>query len=238
VDPIANAYDALARVYDELTFDHDYDAWTLALEQLAGRHGMQGRRLLDLACGTGKSFMPFAQRGYAVTACDISTGMLERAGRKASGHGVRLLEADMRALPDLGEFDLVTCLDDAVNYLADEAELTAAFTGAARSLAPGGVFVFDVNTLGVYRSLFATDRSPSRRSAASPTGRGCASPADTTSATTPTTRSGARSARPDCAATPRTDLLQTASCTPRSTSSSTPSGCTWRQPSPPHDEGR
>lgn len=157
MDPIANAYDALARVYDELTFDHDYDAWTRTLEELATRHGMHGRRVLDLACGTGKSFLPFARRGYAVTACDISAGMLEHAERKAAGHRVHLLEADMRDLPDLGEFDLVTCLDDAVNYLADEAELTAAFAGVARSLAPDGVFVFDVNTLGIYRSLFATD---------------------------------------------------------------------------------
>jgi SAM-dependent methyltransferase len=157
VDPTANAYDALACVYDELTFDHDYDAWTRTLEHLSVRHGLDGRRLLDLACGTGKSFLPFARRGYAVTGCDISAGMLEQARRKARGLDVRLLEADMRALPELGAFDLVTCLDDAINYLTDERELIATFKGVARSLAPGGLFVFDVNTLGIYRSLFATD---------------------------------------------------------------------------------
>jgi SAM-dependent methyltransferase len=154
VDPIANAYDSLAAVYDDLTHDHDYDAWTATLEQLASRHGLRGRRLLDLACGTGKSFLPFAARGFAVTACDISRGMLAQAGRKA-GPDVRLLEADMRRLPALGAFDLVTCLDDALNYLEDERELTDAFHGAARSLAPNGVFLFDLNTLGIYRSLFA-----------------------------------------------------------------------------------
>ncbi|MET0973947.1 MAG: class I SAM-dependent methyltransferase [Thermoleophilaceae bacterium] len=156
MDPIATAYDALARVYDDLTVDHDYDAWTRTLERLATDHGMRGRRLLDLACGTGKSFMPFALRGFEVTACDISPGMLERAATKAPP-GVRLLQADMRALPDGGHHDLVTCLDDAVNYLGDEGELTSAFGSVARSLAPGGVFLFDVNTLAVYRSLFATD---------------------------------------------------------------------------------
>lgn len=156
VDPIATAYDALARVYDELTVDHDYDAWTQTLERLATDHGLRGRRLLDLACGTGKSFMPFALRGFDVTACDISPGMLERAAAKAPV-GVTLVQADMRALPDLGRYDLVTCLDDAVNYLADEGELTSAFRSVARSLAPDGVFVFDVNTLAIYRSLFATD---------------------------------------------------------------------------------
>jgi SAM-dependent methyltransferase len=63
----------------------------------------------------------------------------------------------MRRLPSLGAHDLVTCLDDAINYLADQDDLRAAFDGVARSLAPGGVFVFDANTLGVYRTLFARD---------------------------------------------------------------------------------
>jgi SAM-dependent methyltransferase len=72
--------------------------------------------VLDVACGTGKSFRPLLRRGYEVTGCDISPPMLEQA--PAGAPGVRLVPADMRALPDLGAFDLVTCLDDALNYLA------------------------------------------------------------------------------------------------------------------------
>jgi SAM-dependent methyltransferase len=150
------SYDVLAGVYDGLTADHDYERWTATLEQLAERHGLRGRRLLDLACGTGKSFMPFLRRGFTVTACDVSSGMLAEARRKAGGRA-RLVHADMRRLPALGVHDLVTCLDDAINYLDGPRDLSAAFAGVARSLAPGGVFVFDANTLGVYRTLFARD---------------------------------------------------------------------------------
>jgi SAM-dependent methyltransferase len=62
----------------------------------------------------------------------------------------------MRSLPRLGAFDLVCCLDDAVNYLDSEEELVAAFASVRRNLAPGGVLVFDANTLMAYRSFFAT----------------------------------------------------------------------------------
>ena len=42
------------------------------------RHGFAGKRLLDLACGTGNSFVPFMGRGFRVTGCDASPAMLAR----------------------------------------------------------------------------------------------------------------------------------------------------------------
>jgi SAM-dependent methyltransferase len=148
------AYDALAPYYDAFTAHHDYEAWTRDLEALARRHGLTGRRLLDVACGTGKSFLPYLARGWRVVACDASAEMLARAAGKA-GQQAELHVADMRDLPRLGAFDLVTALDDAVNYLHDADELTAAFRGLARNLAPGGLALFDANTLAMYGSFFA-----------------------------------------------------------------------------------
>jgi SAM-dependent methyltransferase len=147
------AYDAMAVVYDRFTAHHRYDEWTAALEGLAREHGLRGDRLLDVACGTGKSFMPFLRRGYAVVACDLSQAMLELARAKA-GPGVPLHRRDMRELEALGSFDLVTCLCDSVNYLTGD--LTGLFAGVARNLAPDGVFVFDVNTLWCYRAFFGS----------------------------------------------------------------------------------
>ena len=149
------AYDAFAPYYDAFTAHHDYEAWTAALERLAVGAGLGGRRLLDLACGTGKSFLPFARRGYEVKACDVSPALLELARAKAPA-GARLHAADVRDLPELGRFDLVTWLDDAVNYLHGPAELDAAFAGVRRSLAPGGVLVLDANTLATFRRLYSS----------------------------------------------------------------------------------
>jgi SAM-dependent methyltransferase len=149
------AYDALAPVYDGLTAHHDHERWLGLLLELARSHGLAGRRVLDVACGTGKSFMPLVRRGFDVSACDISPAMVARARRRSRGLGVRVRVADMRRLPRLGEpADLVTCLDDAVNYLLDPPELQAALTGMRRNLRPGGLLVFDVNTLATYRAVF------------------------------------------------------------------------------------
>jgi hypothetical protein len=81
--------------------------------------------------------------------------MLAEAAR--SGPEARLVHADVRALPDLGRFDLVTCFDDALNYLVDEDELLAAFEGMRAGLAPEGIAIFDLNSLLAYRTTFASD---------------------------------------------------------------------------------
>jgi SAM-dependent methyltransferase len=149
------AYEALAPQYDLLTAHHDYEAWTRDLERLARSAGLAGRRLLDVACGTGKSFLPFLERGYDVVACDISPAMAALAAAK-TGDRARVEVHDMRALPRLGDFDLVLCLDDSVNYLLDRAELTAALRGMRANLVQGGVVVFDANCLSTYRGFFAS----------------------------------------------------------------------------------
>ncbi len=151
----AESYDELAPFYDAFTSHHDYEAWTLHLEAAALDAGLAGRRMLDIACGTGKSFLPFLERGYEVTGCDVSAEMLAEAARKAPE--VRLERCDMRDLPVLGRFDLVTCLDDSLNYLLSAEEVEAALRGLAANLAPGGVCVFDLNTLSAYRTTFAGD---------------------------------------------------------------------------------
>jgi SAM-dependent methyltransferase len=150
------AYDALASTYDSFTADYDYERWLTVLQGLATEHGAQGRRLLDVACGTGRSFEPMLRRGYEVMACDISPAMVERAVVRLEGSGGTAAVADMRRLPDWGAFDLVTCLDDAVNYLHMEVDLDAAFRSVARALRPGGFYLFDVNSLTTYRTVFSS----------------------------------------------------------------------------------
>jgi 2-polyprenyl-3-methyl-5-hydroxy-6-metoxy-1,4-benzoquinol methylase len=149
------AYDAFARHYDAFTAHHDYEAWTTTIEQLARRHGLHGTRLLDVACGTGKSLEPFVRRGYTAVGCDVSQPMLDVAAARLKAT-VRLEQHDLRDLPRLGAYDLVCCLDDVLNYLVTSDELSAALSGLAANLAPDGVLVFDVNSLRSYRTFFAS----------------------------------------------------------------------------------
>lgn len=145
-----------APFYDCLTAHHDYEDVADMVEELLHRHGRPGRRMLDLACGTGKSFLPFARRGYEVTASDISPEMLELARAKVNG-STELIEADMRSLPHLGEFDFVTCLDEPINYLLEPVEVARTFASVARNLRSGGLFLFDLNTLHLFRTSLARD---------------------------------------------------------------------------------
>ena len=148
------AYEAMAPVYDDFTAHHDYEGWLADLLEALERHGLPGKRLLDVGCGTGKSFMPMLPRGWEVTGCDISAAMLDRARRKAD-KPVRLEVADMLELPRFGEFDLVWAIDDAINYLLSTEELERALAGMRANLAPAGLLLFDVNELLAYRTFFA-----------------------------------------------------------------------------------
>lgn len=151
--PALGAYDALAPFYDRFTAHHDYELWTGGLLRLAYAHGLDGRRVLDAGCGTGKSFLPLLDRGFEVTACDQSPAMLDVAAAKAAGR-VTLHCCDLRALDPIGEFDLITCLDDVANYLTEPEDLAAGLAGLAANLRPGGLLVFDANTLATYRGFF------------------------------------------------------------------------------------
>lgn len=150
------AYEAIAPVYDDFTAHHEYDLWLGNLVPKLELDGLRGNRLLDVACGTGKSFIPMLEKGWEVTACDISPAMVELARGKV-GDAAELHVADMRSLPKFGEFDLVQCLDDAVNYLLSTKELEQALRHMRANLAPTGLLMFDVNTITAYRSFFAEE---------------------------------------------------------------------------------
>lgn len=151
----SSQYDAFAPYYDGFTASSDYELWTAEVLRAAEAHGLAGRALLDIGCGTGNSFLPFLRRDFLVTGCDNSSAMLAEAARKAPA--ATLVHADMRELTMLGRFDLVTCFDDSLNYLRDSGELLEALHGIAANLARRGVALFDLNTLRAYRTTFARD---------------------------------------------------------------------------------
>jgi len=157
----ARAYDAIAAVYDDFTFHHEYEQWTANLLTALRRHGLSGSRLLDVGCGTGKSFLPMLARGWRVTACDISAAMIARARAKV-GDETELHVADMRKLPTFGEFDLVWTLGDAINYLLDPAEVTEALIGMRANLTAGGLLLVGARPLGYYRDYFMNSQRVER----------------------------------------------------------------------------
>jgi len=157
-DAALQTYEALAPSYDAFTlgYGYQYETWTATLLARAEQEGLQGERLLDVACGTGFSFIPLLERGWQVTGCDLSPAMVEAARAKV-GDRAELLVADMRELPDLGEFDLIWSINSAMNYLLSTDELTATLSGMRRNLAPQGLVLFDLMSLKTARTFFVEE---------------------------------------------------------------------------------
>ncbi len=144
------AYEALAGLYDLLMDDIDYQQWADYLHKLLVSNHCPGMRLLDLGCGTGNITIPLAQKGYQVTAVDLSAEMLAQAKAKCAALGLNIdwQQQDMTQLhlEDGAEFDAVLATFDAVNYLTEPEALQDLLHTVNGLLAPGGLFVFDVQT--------------------------------------------------------------------------------------------
>ena len=146
---VSDSFGELARHYDELMSNVPYGMWVDYLEQLLEVHHGRGKRVLDLATGTGSVALLLAERGYEVTGVDLSAEMLAQAGRKAAERGLDItwLHQDVTQL-DLpaGQWDWACCLYDSLNYVIGEGGLERAFLGTSRALRMGGLFIFDLNT--------------------------------------------------------------------------------------------
>lgn len=118
----------IRRSWDEhaTRYDQWYETFEGAVEhyvdwELLKGHLPQNRdaRILDVAGGTGRITLPLAKRGYSVTLCDISPGMLDVARQKLSREGVlgkvEILECDARKLRFADEsFDFVLYWDGGI----------------------------------------------------------------------------------------------------------------------------
>lgn len=152
VDPAAATFAAFAPYYERFARDYRHDKWMRGVQQLALAHGLRGRDVLDVGCGTGKSLGPLLEDGYRVVGCDLSPEMLDVA--RELHPGVELHEADMRCLPRIGSFSWITCMNDALNFMLEDGDLAATFTSMAELLRAGGLITFDINSPGGHRRSF------------------------------------------------------------------------------------
>ena len=104
------------------------------------------KSVAELACGTGSLARLLAQRGYQVTAVDLSEDMLCVAQQKCAGLPVQFVHQDMSRLALAEPADAVICCLDSVNYVTKKGALQRAFGRVHRYLKPGGLFLFDAKT--------------------------------------------------------------------------------------------
>jgi SAM-dependent methyltransferase len=136
-----------AEMYDVFYADKPYGEEAAFVHELLQRHANAPvRRLLELACGTGRHALLFEERGYEVIALDTSEDMVAVARRRASsaGSGVDFRVADMRALNIEGPpFDAVVCLFDSIGYAQSNDAVDNVLAGVRKHLRPGGLFILE-----------------------------------------------------------------------------------------------
>ena len=146
-----SSYDFLAGCYDRLTYDVDYASWADYIQRHFEKQPLPGNTVLDLACGTGSLTYELARRGYEMIGVDLSPEMLSEAVEKQGADEniipPMFLCQSMDKLDLYGTIDACVCCLDSVNYVISPKQLQRAFERVHLFLMPGGLFLFDINTV-------------------------------------------------------------------------------------------
>lgn len=127
-----------------------------------GAAGGGGRRVLDLACGSGRLAIPLAEAGAKVTGGDLSSEMLQRAQLAARRRDVEveLVQLDMRDFNLKGQlFDTILVAMNSILHLHSLDDFRGFFQSVARHLTDNGRLIFDA----FVPSLALLNRGPDER---------------------------------------------------------------------------
>lgn len=146
------AYTGFAGVYDRFMDNVPYEAWCDYICNILASYDIRSGLVLDLGCGTGKMTRLLKNKGYDMIGVDMSGEMLEIA-REQEDEGILYLQQDMREFELYGTVAAVVCVCDSINYLLEPEELAQVFSLVNNYLDPGGIFIFDMNTVYKYRDV-------------------------------------------------------------------------------------
>ncbi|MCI8334340.1 MAG: class I SAM-dependent methyltransferase [Lachnospiraceae bacterium] len=149
------AYTGFAKVYDLFMDNIPYEEWSRRIVGILKQYGISDGLVLDLGCGTGSMTELLANAGYDMIGLDASEEMLNLAVQKRAESGLDILYLlqDMRELELYGTVRAVVSVCDSINYVTEEADLLQVFRLVNNYLDPGGIFLFDLNTVYKYETF-------------------------------------------------------------------------------------
>lgn len=153
-----SGYGAFSRFYDRLTENVQYPVRARYFDEIIRRWSQRSvELLLDLACGTGSLSLEMVNLGYDTIGVDGSAEMLSLAMEKKVNRqaDILFLCQDMEQLDLYGTVDAAICALDSLNHITDPKAVQRVFDRVSLFLAPGGVFVFDVNSPYKHREILA-----------------------------------------------------------------------------------
>ena len=148
-------YETFARVYDTFMDEIPYDDWAGFLIREMRKDGIRDGLVLDLGCGTGQITKRLALAGYDMIGVDASVDMLQAAQERRGGSDILYLQQDMREFELYGTVRCVISTCDSLNYITEEEDLLKVFQLVNNYLDPGGLFLFDMNSMHHYEKLLS-----------------------------------------------------------------------------------
>jgi SAM-dependent methyltransferase len=152
---------------DDYDLEHEGDTEDIAFfVRLAER--LKPKRLLELACGSGRVTLPLAEAGarsgFRVVGLELVPEMLREAERRRAEAApevqanLELVPGDMRSWQADEPFDLIVTPCSSICHLLSLEDQVAAWRNAHGNLQPGGRFVVDVSmpNLAAYADSFTT----------------------------------------------------------------------------------
>ena len=142
-----SVFQEYAKYYNDLYQDKDYAAECSFLADVFSAYSAYPvKTILDLGCGTGGHALLLAERGFDLTAVDLSKKMIALANQNANQRGLQIdfHQADIRQLDLARQFDAVIAMFAVIGYQITNDDVLSAFRVARKHLNVGGVFTFDV----------------------------------------------------------------------------------------------
>lgn len=148
-----DAYSGFASLYELFMDNIPYEEWCEYLCCLLSEYGVDNGLVLELGCGTGSMTRLLAARGYDMIGVDVSEEMLQEAMSKVTDQEILYLLQDMREFELYGTVRAVVSVCDSMNYILEYEDLVQVCSLVNNYLDPGGVFIFDLNTVYKYEQL-------------------------------------------------------------------------------------
>ena len=135
------AYSILAKYYDSLMKDFNYDAYTDFIKGYVKGEG------IDLCCGTGEMTIRLAKLKCKMIGMDLSQEMLNVARDKArrSFQNIIFIQENLKDFEAPHKMDFITCVCDGFNYV-DNNSLKDSINNIAKYLKSGAYLIFDFSS--------------------------------------------------------------------------------------------
>lgn len=134
-------YKNLAKYYDLIYHFKDYKKESAQIDTLIKQYKKsKGKKLLDVACGSGKHLQYFAKK-YSCTGTDVNKSILNEAKKRLKG--VKFKQGSMINSKFNEKFDVITCLFSSIGYVKTYDNLKKTLKNFYDHLNKGGIVLIE-----------------------------------------------------------------------------------------------